>query len=860
MSQDFQDYQIEQDTKEYYFRSFIVTIMALIAFLVTFSANSASASSLSASVDKSFAAVTEGLEKKSGLLDVYMDHEKGKVYLVLPKADAAGISGRYLYAGYLAAGLGSNPVGLDRSAPTGSMIVRFERIAGQMAVFVENMDFRASSPNPAEKTSVENSFATSMIWTGPVVATEAATGKQLIDFTSFLTRDAVGVTARLSQTGQGVFRQDKKRSFAMTKSVHAFPINLEFDAWVTFTSSKPGREVRATTPVPQVVTLKGHTTLMQLPDDGYQVRGSDHRAPLMTVSYTDMSAPLDQDTVVRMARRFRLQKDASGKVIKPIVFYVDHGAPEPIRSALVEGANWWAKSFEAAGFKGGFRAEVLPKDVHPMDARYNVINWVHRATRGWSYGAAVYDPRTGETLRGVVLLGSLRVRQDIKIFEALAGAGKTGTGAADDPVEMALMRIRQLSAHEVGHPLGFTHNMAASSYGNRESVMDYPAPLVTMQKDQSGLDFSNVYGVGTGTWDDWSVKFLYGDYPSDMTEKQAQDQLIAEADKQGLIFVSDQDSRSVASAHPHGAVWDNGENAVDHLLEVMKVRRHALDKFGADNLRPHESTVALQTKIVPLYLYHRYQLAAAAKSLGGVDFKYRRAGDGRPLAQDVGWGEQKRALDAMLMTLSPQALDLPDAVMMALSPTGSAFGDPQFYREKFAGQSHALFDHMQAASVAADMTLTAIMTPERLNRILQQQTRLRGHPGIGGVLNSLTEAIFSPVPRKAARQRQIQVVVLDRYIQKLADQLFNYRVHQPVRAAVRYQLTTILERLNNQESIESAALVAQIRDYLARAKTPAVKMPSGPKTPPGSPIGMEAMIFIPGDTVKTEPCWFCDID
>ncbi|WND03793.1 zinc-dependent metalloprotease [Temperatibacter marinus] len=790
-----------------------------------------------------FITTIQGLEKKTGLADVYVDHAKGKVYLALDKANDKGVSARYIYAGYMAAGLGSNPVGLDRSAPTKSMIIRFERIADKIVVFVENMDFRASSPSHTEKEAVENSFATSIIWSGKVIAEDPETGKQLIDFSSFLMRDAVGVTARLASRRQGNFRQDMKRSFVMTKEAHAFPINLEFDSWVTFTSAKPGPEVRATTPVPSVVTLKAHTTLMKLPEEGYKKRIADHRAPLITVNYTDMSASLSEDTVVRMARRFRLEKDAAGKVVKPIVFYVDNGAPEPIRSALVEGANWWAKSFEKAGYPGGFRAEVLPEGVHPMDARYNVINWVHRATRGWSYGAAVYDPRTGETLRGVVLLGSLRVRQDIKIFEALAGAGKTGTGDAEDPVEMALMRIRQLSAHEVGHPLGFAHNMAASSYGDRESVMDYPAPYVVLDKE-GHLDFSKVYGVGTGKWDDWSVKFLYGDYPKDKSQKEAQASLIKEADLGGLLYVQDGDSRSIASAHPRGAVWDNGQNAIDHLNEVMAVRAKAISTFGEANLRKGERASALQTKFVPLYLYHRYQMAAAAKSLGGIHFVYRSEGDGRKQPVDVKWQEQKRALIALLNTMKPEVLDLDDSTLMALSPTGIDWADPQFNREKFSGKTHALFDHLQAATVAADMTLAALLQPARLNRIHQQSTRLMGHPGIFAVLQDVNNSVFKIMRRQEKRKIQIQLAVADRFINRLADLVYNDAVHQPIRAAARLVLVNIQMRLTNINTIESKYMNTQISDLLSRARTPAVSMPSAPSVPPGSPIGMDGMFDI----------------
>ena len=367
---------------------------------------------LSNAAKADFDEIVAGLEKREGLIETYVDGQKSRILLNLNAPDANGIAGRYIYAGYLTGGLGSNPVGLDRSVPAGSEIIVFKRVGNKIMAFFENTAFRASADNLAEKRAVETSFAQSIIWSTPIMET-GADGKLLIDATKLFMRDSVGVSARLSARGQGNFNIAADRSYVDTSAAHVFPINMEIDAYLTFAGRNPGVEIRTTTPVPNSVTLIAHTTLMQLPEDGYEIRMNDDRAGIINTPFVDMSSPLDGNTVVSFARRFRLQKDASGKVMKPIVFYVDNGAPEPIRSALVEGGNWWAEAFEKAGFPGGYRVEVLPDGVHPLDARYNMVNWVHRATRGWSYGAALHDPRTGETLRGVVLLGSLRVRQDI---------------------------------------------------------------------------------------------------------------------------------------------------------------------------------------------------------------------------------------------------------------------------------------------------------------------------------------------------------------------------------------------------------------------------------------------------------------
>lgn len=791
-----------------------------------------------------FVSEIEGLEHKPGLIDLYLDHDKARVLLAFDAPDSAGVMGRYIYATYLTGGLGSNPMGLDRSVPNGSDILRFRKVGERVMAEIENTRFRATADNPAEKRAVETSFARSIIWSGKVQAVEEGTGRVLVDISSLLMRDATGVAARLSARGQGSFSLKADHSYVDTGAAFMFPINGEFDAHVTFVGKKPGAEVRTTTPVPEAVTLIAHTTLRKLPDDGYTPRRYDDRAGILSMDYIDMSAGLEGDVVTRVARRFRLEKDADGTVINPIVFYIDNGAPEPIRTALLEGASWWADAFEAAGFPGGYRVEILPEGVHPLDARYNVVNWVHRATRGWSYGAALSDPRTGEILRGVVLLGSLRVRQDIKIFEALAGAGKTGTGAADDPVQIALARIRQLSAHEVGHAIGFAHNMAASSYGGGASVMDYPAPDV-QARDDGTLDFSQAYGEGMGTWDNWAVNFLYGDYGAE-DEMAAQAALVAEADRAGLIYVSDPDSRSVASGNARGALWDTGSDPLTSLENTMKVRRIALDRFGDNSLRKGESAAALQTKFVPLYLYHRYQLQAAAKLVGGLDFAYRAEGDGRPAPKRVPWDRQQAAIDALLGTMVPAALDIRSETLMALSPLGYANGDPQFSRETFDAATRPMFDLMGAASVAAELSLDALMAPGRLAR-LHQQGLSDGYPELGSVLAGITDAILgkakTDAPHEAIRQQ-----VAGQYAERLIGLSLGPDVAVSVRQAGRAALMDLRERVERGRRADPAfvdGLLARIDDAMARARTPAVKEPKAPEIPPGSPIG------------GYETCWHC---
>jgi len=795
-----------------------------------------------------FAEIVKGLEKKDGLSTLYVDHAKAKVYLVLNKSDEPGSLGRYIYAAYLTAGLGSNPVGLDRSVPTGSRMLNFRRAGDRVMAVIENTRYRASADNMAEKNAVRTSFAESIIWSSKIVAEDAEAGLVLIDFSEFLKKDFVGVGARLAARGQGKFKPDAKRSYVDTRQVFSFPINMEFDAHITFAGAGPGGEIRQTTPMPEAVSLIAHTSLMKLPETGYEIRKDDDRAGLVSVSHVDMSAPLAGDTVVRLARRFRLEKDSEGKVIKPIVFYIDNAAPEPIRGALLDGARWWATAFEKAGFPGGYQAEILPEGVHPLDARYNVVNWVHRATRGWSYGAAINDPRTGEALRGVVLLGSLRVRQDIKIFEALAGAEKTGTGSADDPVEMALARIRQLSAHEIGHSLGFAHNMAASTYGDRASVMDYPAPDVRLSEGGT-IDFSRTYGVGVGAWDDWTVNFLYGSYGGD--SDAARSAMIATADKEGLLYVSDYDARSVGTGHLRGALWDTGSDALESLKNTMLVRRKALDEFGTRNLRKGEAFSALQTKIVPLYLYHRYQLQAAAKYIGGYDFLYRHKGDGRSAPSAVDWQTQLEALNIILDTVSPAALDMPDSVLRDLSPLANANGDPQFNRETFDGAGRPMFDHGGAAAVAADIAFGALLHQQRLIRLYEQGLREDGHEGLSGILSKVVTGVV-PIPRReTSRYTALRMIVVERLTEHLISIAQMPATPIAVRTEVRDAIAAVRREVGQYSKRNekfAKALRHRIDAAAARERTPAVKNPTAPDIPPGSPIGAGA----------GESCWHCD--
>lgn len=782
----------------------------------------------------------EGLDHRPGLLDLYVDSEAGQVWMILPPPDGDGVHGTFLYTEGLTTGLGSNPVGLDRGQLNGPWLVRFVGLGGKVMLERPNLAFRALTEDPAERRATAESFATSVLWAGPIEE-RAEDGRLLVDVTSLLVRDAHGVVATLSQDG-GSWSLDQERSSIEPTGCHAFPDNLELEARLTFRGNKPGRNVRMTAPLPEAVTLVQHHSLIRLPDDGYQPRRNDPRAGAFSITFQDYAAPLDGELRTSLACRHRLQKRdpsaARSAPVEPIVYYVDRGAPEPIRSALIEGASWWSAAFEGAGFKDAFRVELLPEGAHPLDVRYNVIQWVHRSTRGWSYGNAVSDPRTGEILKGHVSLGSLRVRQDRRLFEGLAGTSQTGSGSPDDPIELALARIRQLAAHEVGHTLGFAHNFTASTF-DRGSVMDYPAPLVTV--DSSGeLDFSQAYGVGIGSWDEVAVAWLYGEFAPEQ-EQAGLDAILAEAAARGMRYHSDSDARPPGAAQPYANLWDNFDDPVTGLENALAVRGVALERFGEANLSVGLPRAHLEEVLAPLYLHHRYQVDAAVKVLGGVDYDHVLVGEGAPPMRPSSAEDQLRALKVLLGCLAPAVLDLPEPLLDLLAPRPPGAGRD---REQFEGQTGLLFDPLGAAGTAAGLVVDGLLQPQRCARLLDQHRRDAALPSLAAVLEALTDGAFGRgvvVGRQGEVVREVQTVVVSGLIRLAEDPAAAPRVQ----ARASAQLGRLLEEgvLDGATSEGDHAHQVALRRAISRHLTRHTRPEAGPaaplEPPPGSPIGLD---------------------
>ena len=794
------------------------------------------ASSTAAVAATTLASETLGFDARAGLLPTYVDRKGGRILIALPAAGRDGVSAKFVYQVYLRASLGSTPVGLDRNQPGATQILVFRRVGPKVYAEYENTDFTADGGSPEEHGAVTDSFAKSTVWSGDIKA-EGPDGSLLVDITGFLTRDAYGVIETLRRSKQGSFKLDADLSHPDLDAALAFPENLEFEATQTFTADEPGNEVRGIAPDPHAITVTTHHSLIRLPAPGYEPRLADPHFSTIDKLVTDYAAPLSAPLAQRYAPRFRLEKldptAARSRVKKPIVFYVDRAAPEPVRSALIEGARWWAEAFDKAGYIDAFRVELLPEGVSPLDARYNVINWVHRQTRGWSYGEGISDPRTGEIIKGSVLLGSQRVRQDRMIYEGLVGADRTGRGGPDDPLEVALARLRQLSVHETGHALGFAHNFAGSTIG-RASVDDYPPPRVLIRDGK--LDLSDAYARGVGAWDLFVVNWLYSEAPPGVDQTAALAKIVSDGFASGLKFVSDGDARPLGSANPAGSLWDDGPDPVEGLQHTLDVRRIALASFGPRNLPLGAPMSDLKRVIVPIYLFHRYEIDAAAKLIGGVDYTYAANGDGRERAAPVSGDRQRAALGELLKTVEPAALDLPETVIEALNSGHSDTRDPQFETEVFGDDATPVFDLPGAADVAADLTFSAVLEASRLNRVADQGARLAGGLTTGALIGQVIDSVFADRPSDAARSAEIRRRVRSRLVLDLRRAADDKRTSPTVRAEIADALSRLRERLKSSKGdpADKAFDRALADDIEHPRPAPA---PETLKIPPGMPIG-----------------------
>ena len=771
-------------------------------------------------------AIGQSESNYEGFFNFSWDDEKGRLLL-----EVDNLGEEFLYVNSLAAGVGSNDIGLDRGQLGGDHIVKFEKVGEKILLIQPNQDYRAVSDNPSEVRAVQEAFAQSVLWGFKIESTEGST--YTIDLAPFLLRDAHNVSGTLERRGQGSYKVDKSKSAVYLDNTFSFPDNSEFEALLTFAGKPKGWEIRSVTPTAELVTVRQHHSFIRLPDSNYTPREFHPYSGYFHSSFYDYATPIYEPMHKKYIVRHRLEKKNPGaamsEAVEPIVYYIDRGCPEPVKSALMEGAAWWNQAFEAAGYKDAFQIKVLPEGANSLDVRYNMIQWVHRSTRGWSYGSSVADPRTGEIIKGHVSLGSLRVRQDFMIAQGIISP----YGESDDNhqamMDIALARLRQLSAHEVGHTLGLAHNFA-SSFNDRASVMDYPHPIIDVQN--GNVVYDQVYDVNIGDWDKRTILYGYQDFPEGTDEAAALADIIKESQNAGLKYISDPDSRPAGSVHPEGHLWDNGSDPITELERLSKVRAHAMNGMGAATITNGTPYSELEKILVPVYLMHRYQIEAVSKMIGGSYYSYSVKGDASdPKVVPVTKADQGRATDALLKTLSPTYLSIPQSLLDMIPPQAYGYGRD---RETFRGSTGLAFDPLAAAEASIHNTLGFMLHPQRLARINQSD-----QGALASYLSMVSDAVFTAeafghmetqikyLGEKLLTAHMIQVSLnaQDRQVAGMADLILG---------------ETLMKRAGSiqGEADRKAHLLYLSKMYEQASERPDQwKLPSFKEMPPGSPIG-----------------------
>lgn len=772
----------------------------------------------------------KNVTKYEGYFTFYYDESSDKVYLQVDRLEA-----EFLYVNSLSEGIGSNDIGLDRGQLGGERVVKFQKAGNKLLLIQPNLEYRAITDNMEEKKSVEEAFAKSVLHGFKIEKTEG--NSYLVDASTFFMRDAHGVVGRLKRNGQGSYSLDKSKSAFSLERTKAFPKNVEFDVMLTFKGSPKGYNIRSVTPTSSLVTVHQHHSFVELPDDGYKPRTYDPRSGSYSMSYMDYATPVNQSITKRFIYRHRLEKKdpkaAVSEAKEPIIYYLDRGTPEPVRSALLDGARWWNQAFEAIGYKDAFQVQLLPKGADPLDVRYNVIQWVHRSTRGWSYGGSVSDPRTGEIIKGHVSLGSLRIRQDFLIAQALQAPYASNDWNDDFALQMALARIRQLSAHEVGHTIGFAHNFAASTKG-RASVMDYPHPKLSLKDGK--VDFSNAYDTKIGDWDKVTVAYSYSEFLAD--EELQLRAILDNAFANGARYISDQDARPQGSAHAYAHLWDNGANVTTELDNVLAIRKKAIADFSTNNIKTAQPYSVLEDVFVPLYFFHRYQTEAVTKVIGGLDYTYAIKGDTNTIVKRIDGKTEREALTSVLKTLDVNEIGIPKDKLKLFPPRAMGYGRS---RESFKSKTGAAFDPFGAVETSANMTLGLLLHPQRITRLVQHKAMDKSQLGLVEVLDEIINKSIKESHKDTYYQELQNVVSI-----QVLNQLFYLSSHDgmyaQVNAIVNAKIDKIADYLKNSkvkgvQKIYHQEMVKRIANF---KKNPTkFKKPNVPKIPDGSPIGMD---------------------
>jgi len=738
------------------------------------------------------------LEEKvlKGFFEFSYSSEDGRIILKLNKSKH--LEKNFLYVSSLSQGIGSNDIGLDRGQLGEERLVYFKKMGNKIMLIQPNLIFRSSSSNKLEKKSIDEAFAKSVLFGFNIY--KSTKTEIFIDLTPFLMQDMHGVSDRLEKRGEGTYILDQNRSAIFLERTKNFPKNSEFDVMLTFSGIPTGKLLQTVTPSPKSVTVHQHHSFVELPDQNYTPRKFDPRSGANGLHFFDYSTPVNEATKKTYILRHRLKKKnpskSTSEAVEPIIYYLDNGTPEPVRSALIEGGMWWNEAFENAGYKNAFRIEILPENVDPLDVRYNVIQWIHRSTRGWSYGSSVIDPRTGEIIKGHVSLGSLRIRQDFMIAQSLSKDPYKYTDENDiEMLNMSINRIKQLSAHEIGHTLGFAHNFSSSTK-NRESVMDYPHPLIELVNGE--IKLNNAYDKGIGEWDNTSVLYSYQDFPTEQNEQNELNKILNDSYSMGQRFITDKDARPVGGAHPSAHLWDNGSNPIKEFNHLLKVRKVALDNFSIHQLKKGEPVSILRDRLVPIYFLHRYQIEAVSKLIGGQNFNYSVKGSLNEKVTPVSEYIQRDALNALCESLNQNHLIIPKKIIEVLPPF--AFGSSQS-RESFSGYTGPTFDLLSPINSLSDLIFSFILNSQRASRLAQQKVYYKNQLGLNESLDLMINKFFKT--KNQDKISQVGLIIRNNLIFKIIDLFEDKNSPVEVKSIVLnklHELNTFLENGDNQQN------------------------------------------------------------